>query len=696
MTPLFRASFGPEPDLIEIRRVTRTVTRVLGYDYRDQIRIATGVSELVRAALDTDRRDGGSVELAVIDDTEPQLFAVSVSGAGLAAAPGSSAYASAAAAERLLDRFARASADEPTTWRACRALPADTPRITPSRVAVIRAQLAPAPRDRDREELERQTRDLSAALLELDAKQQELVRLNTELADTNRGVMALYAELDERANHLRRANELKSRFFSYISHEFRTPLSSIVALSRLLLGRTDGELNDEQDRQVRLIRDSASELLDLVGNLLDLAKADAGKVDVTVTRFSLVALFGALRGMIRPLLGTSSVRLEFAPVERLPPLITDEGKLAQILRNFLSNAVKFTERGEITVTAAVVPAGTAPAPGRDLVAEESVLFCVSDTGIGIRPEDQGTIFDEFSQVRHGLQRRVRGTGLGLSLCRKLAALLGGDVWMTSAVGRGSQFYCLVPRVHRRAEEEGGWSAVHGVPLLLVAGDTERLALLENAFADTPFHVVPVVSGELTEERVGAIAPVGAVVDAHEGCSPDELLLRRLQVPILAGPLRGEPVDALVPATYRAAAPGRPGCVLVVDDDRRFLTVIERSLHGLCDEVVATEDPHEALAVAGDGRADCAILDLLMPSVDGFELLARLRAGSQTAKMPIVICSSKALTPEERTLLHRQHTSFIAKDELVPERLEIALLEARLSAAALERVPLDGSRGAEVR
>src|SRR5690606_11519631 len=138
MTPLFRASFGPEPDLIEIRRVTRTVTRVLGYDYRDQIRIATGVSELVRAALDTDRRDGGSVELAVIDDTEPQLFAVSVSGAGLAAAPGSSAYASAAAAERLLDRFARASADEPTTWRACRALPADTPRITPSRVAVIR------------------------------------------------------------------------------------------------------------------------------------------------------------------------------------------------------------------------------------------------------------------------------------------------------------------------------------------------------------------------------------------------------------------------------------------------------------------------------------------------------------------------------------------------------------------------------
>src|SRR5690606_30136113 len=136
-----------------------------------------------------------------------------------------------------------------------------------------------------------------------------------------------------------------------ISHEFRTPLSSIVALGRLLLDGADGTLSTEQARQVRLIRDSASELLDLVSDLLDLAKADAGKVDLTITRFSLGPLFGALRGMIRPLLAASDVRLEFDPAESVPPLLSDEGKIAQILRNFLSNAVKFTERGCITVTA---------------------------------------------------------------------------------------------------------------------------------------------------------------------------------------------------------------------------------------------------------------------------------------------------------------------------------------------------------
>src|SRR5690606_35652936 len=141
-----------------------------------------------------------------------------------------------------------------------------------------------------------------------------------------------------------------------------------------------------------------AELLNLVSDLLDLAKVDAGKADVTITRFSLEPLFGALRGMIRPLLTTSDVRLELGSVESVPPLISDESKVAQILRNFLSNAVKFTERGSIRVTARAVAAGEQPVEGREPLRRDSVLFCVTDTGIGIAPEDQETIFDEFSQV----------------------------------------------------------------------------------------------------------------------------------------------------------------------------------------------------------------------------------------------------------------------------------------------------------
>ena len=262
-------------------------------------------------------------------------------------------------------------------------------------------------------EISRQNQQILLQLEELRARQEDLQRLNQELEDTNRGVVALYAELDENADHLRRADELKSKFLSNMSHEFRTPLNSILALSRLLLARTDGELTAEQETQVRFIRKAAENLTELVNDLLDLAKVEAGKTVVVPSPFTVASLFGALRGMLRPLLVGDAVALVFDDPLDVPPLDTDEGKVSQILRNFISNALKFTERGEVRVWATA-----------DRRPTRSASTCATPASAS-PPSDLEIIFQEFGQVAHRLQGRVKGTGLGLPLAKKLAELLGG-------------------------------------------------------------------------------------------------------------------------------------------------------------------------------------------------------------------------------------------------------------------------------
>jgi signal transduction histidine kinase len=278
--------------------------------------------------------------------------------------------------------------------------------------------------------MHQQNRELITILEQLGASQDDLIRLNRELEDTNRGVVALYAELDDKADHLRRADEMKSRFLSNMSHEFRTPLNSILALTRLLLDHTDGELSGEQERQVFFIRKSAESLYELVNDLLDLAKVQAGKTTVHRAEFDVKNLFGALRGMLRPLLLNASVNLVFDPPEDIPPVVSDEGKVSQILRNFVSNALKFTERGEVRVDAR-----------RD---GGHLIFSVADTGIGIDAADVDRIFQEFTQLESPIQRKVKGTGLGLPLSRKLAELLGGSVSVESSAGIGSTFFLTIP------------------------------------------------------------------------------------------------------------------------------------------------------------------------------------------------------------------------------------------------------------
>lgn len=265
---------------------------------------------------------------------------------------------------------------------------------------------------------------------QLREREEENERLRRELEDTDRGVLALYAELDDRATLLRNVNEIKDQFLSHLSHEFRTPLSAIASLATLLLEHSEASLNEEQRTQAYYIRRSADELLEMVNDLLDLAKIQAGKLDVRDEDVVVQELFGGLRGVLRPIVA-AGVDLVFDNPIDIPVLRTDGTKLTQILRNLISNALKFTPSGAVRVRCI----------NQD---PEHVLFSVQDTGIGIAPDQQERIFQEFTQVDSPLQRNRSGTGLGLALSRRLAGLIGGTLSVHSKEGEGSTFMLLLP------------------------------------------------------------------------------------------------------------------------------------------------------------------------------------------------------------------------------------------------------------
>ncbi len=460
-TPLLRIRLRRGEDVVLARRRTRQISEHLGLDRREQVRLATAVSEIARNAVEY--AGGGWVQFELVTDGE-SLLVVRIEDHG----PGiphldqvlAGQYQSPTGlgvglmgARRLTERFAiQSTAGQGTSVTLGKQLPAARAPRAVSVAELTRSLAADRPSD-SVHELEYQNQELVRALATLAEHQSELERLNAELAETNRGVLALYAELDDRASELARASQLKSAFLSGITHELRTPLNSIHNITRILLGRMDGELTGEQEIQIGLIQKAAVSLSDLVADLLDLARIEAGKTEIRLAAFTLSDLFGALRGMFRPLLTSDEVSLVFEMPEHEITLTTDEGKLSQILRNLISNAIKFTERGVIQVSAATQP-------------DDRILFAVTDTGIGIAAEDQQRIFEEFSQVDSALQRSVRGTGLGLPLSRKLAGLLGGSLEVESSPGLGSRFGLRVPRIYRAPRT----SLSEGIPAVTAMGE----------------------------------------------------------------------------------------------------------------------------------------------------------------------------------------------------------------------------------
>jgi signal transduction histidine kinase len=441
--PLMRVRLRVEQDIFVVRQLGREVAREVGLDQQDQTRLATALSEVGRVVMaggsDADvtftvRPEGVSTALHVtverrLQGDEPRL------------------RQELAHAGRLVDKLEVENGETGTVVWMARRLPASAPRLTPDRMDEIRAGLSRHVPSSPVDELHVQNRQLIAALDEVRSQRDDLARLNAELEETNRGVMALYhqlseeleetnrgvvalyAELDEKSEQLAAASEAKSRFLANVSHELRAPVTAVIGLSRLLADGASDPLTTEQERQVELIRSSASDLLTLVNDLLDLAKAEAGRLEPNWEQVDLRAMFGQLRGTLRPL----ATRPEVDFVIDEPAVATmrsDEVLLARVLRNLLTNALKFTADGEVRLTVREA--------GADLE------FTVTDTGTGIPPELLERVFEEFYQVPGSKALSGKGTGLGLPYARRLATILGGALRADSTPGEGSTFTLRLP------------------------------------------------------------------------------------------------------------------------------------------------------------------------------------------------------------------------------------------------------------
>jgi signal transduction histidine kinase/DNA-binding response OmpR family regulator len=680
--PILTIALAHETDVVLARQRARQIAGLLEFDTQDQTRIATAVSEIARNAFRYAR--GGKVTFGIEGVTLPQLLTIEVTDRGGGIADLRSVlegrYRSdtgmgvgIVGTKRLMDRFTITSSDAGTIVRFGKFLPRSRGLVRSDALAGVADSLARLRPTTAVDEIQRQNQELLRTLEELSQRQEELVALNRELEDTNRGVVALYAELDERADHLRRADEVKSKFLSNMSHEFRTPVNSILALARMLLDRTDGELAEEQERQVRFIRDAAASLSELVNDLLDLAKAQAGKVVVHPVEFEVDNLFGALRGMLRPLLLNESVSLVFDEVEGVPPLYTDESKVSQILRNFISNALKFTERGEVRVSARMLDGG------------DAIAFAVRDTGMGIAAEDHERIFQEFTQLDSPVQRRVKGTGLGLPLCRRLAELLGGTVTVESTPGEGSTFTAVVPIHYEPPLPVREWTVdANRTRVLVVEDRADMIMLYERYLGDAGYQ--PIVARTLREARAAVIAtsPHAVILDivlrgedsweflAELKRRPDTAELPVMVVSTVADERKAlalgadanlvKPVDrsALLDVLRDLTRPRALHRILVVDDEEISRYVLRQHLAGNERQVVEAGSGAEALQRVRADRPDVVCLDLGMPDLDGFEVLRRLKADPDTSAIPVVVVTARELTVGERTILDELAAGVLSK------------------------------------
>jgi signal transduction histidine kinase/DNA-binding response OmpR family regulator len=703
-----------EQDVVAARQRARQIAELLGFDQQDQVRISTAVSEIARNAYSY--AGGGEVSYTVEGARAPQVFVICVQdrGPGIRNLAGilAGTYRSETGmglgilgARRLMDRCEiRPAAESGTEVVLTKIFPSGAPLFTPAEIPGLMAELAKYGAGTPIDEVRQQNRELMETLDELRQRQEELVRLNRELEDTNRGVVALYAELDERADHLRRADEMKSRFLSNMSHEFRTPLNSMKALSKLLLDHSDGPLTGEQERQVVFIRKAAQDLSELVDDLLDLAKIEAGKTEVKPGAFTVDSIFSALRGMLRPLLVNERVALRFEEAADLPGMYTDEAKVSQILRNFISNALKFTELGEVRVSARLVDEGRA------------VAFSVSDTGIGIDPEHHAFIFNEFTQVPGVMQGRVKGTGLGLPLCKKLAELLGGALTMESAAGLGSTFCVRIPVRYaaapddERLPDEQLIVEPDRIPVLILEDDPATQLFYEKILRATAYHPIAARTLPQARDALRRMEPAAILLDIKLENENTWHWLSELknnpdrQIPVIVAtnlddPGKGYALGAdvyLQKPLERETLIGHlnqltKARVLIIDDDEAARYTIRKCLDPAQYHVIEAENGEAGLKAAAAVWPELIVLDLHMPDISGEEVLRRLKAAAQTCTIPVIIATSRKMTDAERSALSRRAAAVLSKSELSRETLA-----AIFSTVRRQPVELVGQDQAEVK
>jgi len=519
------------------RRLGRELAAGLALEQQDQVRVATALSEVSRSALTA----GQSAVIAFGADETSLVLTVTIDGE-----PPEDGII---AAGRLMDSVETRGKLILMTKR--------RPAHTTPDMHALRGLLTALVPESSLEELRRQNQDLIAALDDVTQQKEQLLLLNAELQETNRGVMALYSELsdeleqtnrgvvalyrelDEKSEELRLASESKNRFWANVSHELRTPLNSILGLTRLL-GDTDSGLSPEQLYQVDLIRNSTGTLLTLVNDLLDVAKAESGQLVIEPAEISLPGLLAGLRGLVRPMTEGKPVNVVVSADGAPDTILTDEAALTAILRNLLSNAIKYTDSGEVRLSVQTII--------------DRVEIQVSDTGTGIPAGQLERVFEEFYQVP-GAKRA--GTGLGLPLARRLAGLLDGELTLSSEAGRGTTAVLSLP---------------HGIPAL----GTVVIADDDAAFRRVLTAMLTGIADRLIEAADGAEA-----LDAVSAAGPD-LVLADLAMPGVDGKALLERLPAGLPAIvitgHDEPPPPRAAAMLRKDElTRERLTFAIRSV-----------------------------------------------------------------------------------------------------------------------
>jgi signal transduction histidine kinase len=441
-TAVLTLELRTQEDVLLTRRRTRDLAALLQFTPAEQIGLSTAVWEVARLA-----ERHGQVELAVVETPPSLAVSITVSGVPRAAltVTAEGPRLDLEALRRLVDRVEARDVNGAAVVRLVAAAGPDAWAPGVDELELVLSRLTRydtgggGPDIVD--ELRQQNFELLTTLATLREREQELTRLNAELGDTNRAVTALYAELEVQAGELRRRAANNARFLSTLTHELRTPLYAARGMTEAILRDHEDHLNDAIRQDVTLIDGAMVEALDLVNDSLDMAKLEAGRTIVRLSHVDVPELFGTLRAVMTRLPAHEGVELRFEDPEDVPVLKTDAFKLSQILRNFIVNALKFTEAGHVRICAYATRGA------------EAVAFEVSDTGPGLTEDDQRRAFEEFVQLsaeRHG---ELRGTGLGLPLTRRLAAILGGGVAVRSTPGEGATFTVEIP-VQYPSEMEG--------------------------------------------------------------------------------------------------------------------------------------------------------------------------------------------------------------------------------------------------
>ena len=512
-------------------------------------------------------------------------------------------------------------------------------------------------------------------LLETFAGQSALALINAQL----------YRKLERQSAALAVASQHKSEFLASMSHELRTPLNAIIGFSEVLLERMFGELNERQDDYLRDIWSSGKHLLELLNDILDLSKIEAGQMVLSRSKFAVRESLDYCLSMVRERALQQRVLLSLDVDPEVGPLDADRLRFRQVVLNLLSNAVKFTpEGGRVDVRAFI--------RGQDLV------VLVADTGVGVQVEDRERIFDSFQQGARS-SGQVEGTGLGLTLSKRILELHGGRIWVESEAGKGSTFGIALPAGSEepadQAVPQAGLnsgialeSALGPRPTVVVVEDDRRSFDLLRVYLEAAgARVVSAGDGEEGLDTIRRLSPAGVVLDillpgidgwdvlAQLKADPGTAAIPVIVVSMLDERGRGfalgateylvKPVgkEQLLAALYRAAAmPEQKHMVVAIDDDPLAIELVRASLEPEGWTVLGAATGQQGLALIRERKPSAVLLDLLMPGMDGFEVVEALRADPHTKSVPVVILTSKSMTPQDKERLQGRITYVARKTE----------------------------------